>query len=375
MTGRNKPAANVPETGLVDAGNSLLRFEVKLLFDVKKEGNYLPAEWVPQSGVQLTWPDNETDWHSMLDEVIPVYEQMARTILKHEKLLIVCRHKSLLPEFLQQENENLLIHEMPLNDTWARDHAALTIIDKGQFVLLNFRFNGWGMKFAACHDNQITPVLYQQGAFREGIQLDDYSWFTFEGGAVESNNNGCLLTTSECLLSKNRNEHMSKPEIEFFLKSRLKAEKILWIDHGFLEGDDTDSHIDTLARFCSENTITYVKCNDETDRHYDALKKMERQLNELTDPDGNPFNLVPLPFADAVYDDDGQRLPATYANFLIINGAILFPVYGVKQDQEAVRIIQGLFPDREIVTINSVPLIKQHGSIHCISMQFPEGVL
>jgi len=342
---------------------------------MKTEGNFLPAEWAEQSGVQLTWPDAETDWVDLLDEVVPVYEQMARAILEREKLLIVCRDKSVLPEFLQTENEQLLIHEMPVNDTWARDHAALTIMDQGKPVLLNFRFNGWGMKFAACNDNQITPTLYQQGAFQPGIPLADYSYFTFEGGAIESNNAGCILTTSECLLSKNRNEHLSKSEIEGFLKNSLKAEKILWLDHGFLEGDDTDSHIDTLARFCDEDTIAYVKCDDETDMHYEALKKMEEQLKTLTDLDNKPFKLVPLPFADAVFAEDGHRIPATYANFLIINGAVLFPIYGVKQDKEAIRVMQSLFPDREIIPINSVPLIKQHGSIHCISMQFPLGVL
>jgi len=240
---------------------------------------------------------------------------------------------------------------------------------------MNFRFNGWGMKFAACYDNQITPTLFEECAFNEDVPMLDYSYFTFEGGAVESNNDGVLLTTSECLLSQNRNEHLSKADVEFFLKKVFYAEKVLWLDHGFLEGDDTDSHIDTLARFCSEDTIAYVKCDDVNDMHYEALQQMEKQLQELTDKNDKPFKLVPLPFPNAIYEEDGQRLPATYANFLIINGAVLFPVYGVPQDEEAVRVIQSLFPDHEIVPINSVPLIKQHGSIHCISMQFPEGVI
>lgn len=342
---------------------------------MKTDKKYFPAEWAPQSGVQLTWPDAETDWCDILDEVIPVYEQVARAVLKHEKLLIVCRDKSLLPAFLLEPNERILIHEMPINDTWARDHAALTNIENGQPVLLNFRFNGWAMKFAACHDNQITANLYGKGAFRNGLPMIDYSYFTFEGGAIESNNAGCLLTTAECLLSKNRNEHLSRTEIEFFLKKCFHAERVLWLDHGFLAGDDTDSHIDTLARFCSEGTIAYVKCTDENDLHYEALKKMEEELMQLTDLQNQPFKLVALPFPDAVFDEDGERLPATYANFLIINGAVIFPVYGVPQDDEAVQVIGSLFPGHEIVPVNSVPLIKQHGSIHCISMQFPEGVL
>ncbi|WP_423129983.1 agmatine deiminase family protein [Gaoshiqia sp. Z1-71] len=336
---------------------------------------HFPAEWAQQSGVQLTWPDDQTDWLTILDEVIPVYEQIAREIMAREKLLLVCRNRNQLPAFLREESEKLIIREMPLNDTWARDHAALTILANSEPVLLNFRFNGWGMKFAACYDNQITPNLYQQNAFRPGIQLRDHSYFTFEGGAVESNDKGCLLTTSECLLSKNRNEHLSKSEIEFLLKQSFGPRKVLWLDHGFLEGDDTDSHIDTLARFCAEDTIAYVKCDNPDDIHFEALQKMEAQLQQFTDQDDRPFKLVALPFPDPVFDEDGQRLPATYANFLIINQAVLFPVYGVRQDDEAVSCAKSLFPGREIIPVYSVPLIKQHGSVHCISMQFPEGVL
>lgn len=340
-----------------------------------KQGSYFPAEWEIQSGVQLTWPDSQTDWATVLDEVLPVYEQISREILRREHLLVVCRSKKNLPLFLQEERANLTVREMSINDTWARDHGGITVIENGVPVLLNFRFNGWGMKFAACHDNQITPNLFRSGVFREGIELRDYSWFTFEGGAIESNQEGCLLTTGSCLLSKNRNEHLGKEDIDGLLKRVLLAEKVIWLDHGFLEGDDTDSHIDTLARFCSPDTIAYVQCSDPDDIHYAALKKMELELQRAANQYGQPFRLVPLPFPDPVHDADGHRLPATYANFLILNGAVLLPVYGVAQDAEARAVLTALFPDREIVGINSVPLIREHGSIHCISMQFPEGVL
>lgn len=339
------------------------------------ELSYLPAEWTDQSGVQLTWPDENTDWETILDEVLPVYELMAKEILKREKLLIVCRDKKKLPSFLQKKNANLLVCEMPLNDTWARDHAPVTVIENGHPVLLNFRFNGWGMKFAANNDNQITPNLFNKNVFRKDLELRDYSYFTLEGGAIESNNKGCLLTTSECMLSKNRNEHLSKNEIEFFLKNCFGAEKILWLDYGFVAGDDTDSHIDTLARFCSKDTIAYVKCDNPDDIHYEALQKMEGQLKGMRDTEGKPFKLVALPFPDPVIDENGDRLPATYANFLIINNAVLFPIYGIKQDKKALEVISSLFPEREIIAVNSVPLVKQHGSVHCITMQFPARVL
>ncbi|WP_339735754.1 agmatine deiminase family protein [uncultured Sunxiuqinia sp.] len=342
---------------------------------MNQQVSFLPAEWHQQSGVQLTWPDEQTDWASILEEVLPVYEEIAREVLKREKLLVVCRDKSKLPAFLQKETAKLVIREMPVNDTWARDHGAISLIQNGKPSLLNFRFNGWGMKFAAAHDNQITPNLVRHQSFAEGIITQDLSYFTLEGGAIESNGAGCLLTTRECLLSKNRNEHLSQAEIEFFLQKILYAEKVLWLNHGFLEGDDTDSHIDTLARFCSTDTIAYIRCTDSSDIHFDALQKMEAELKQLTNQNGQPFKLVPLPFADPVYDENGERLPATYANFLILNQAVLLPVYGVKQDAEAIEIMKNLFPEREIIPINSRVLIKQHGSIHCISMQFPEGVL
>ncbi|MGV8133835.1 MAG: agmatine/peptidylarginine deiminase [Mangrovibacterium sp.] len=340
-----------------------------------QSGTYFPAEWEKQSGVQLTWPDAQTDWVTVLDEVLAVYEQVAKEILAREKLLIVCRSADLLPAFLKEEKKNLIIREMPVNDTWARDHSAITVIEKGNPVLLDFCFNGWGMKFAACHDNQITRTLYRSGAFSKDIALHDYTWFIFEGGAIESNREGCLLTTSTCLLSKNRNEYLTRDEVDLLLKKTLHAEKIIWLDHGFLEGDDTDSHIDTLARFCNPDTIAYVKCDNPEDIHFEELKKMEEELQVATDQHGKPFNLVPLPFPDPVYEEDGHRLPATYANFLILNNAVLLPVYEVKQDADAKKVMESIFPGRKIIPVNSVPLIKQHGSVHCISMQFPEGVL
>ncbi len=340
-----------------------------------KSRTYFPAEWEKQSGVQLTWPDNQTDWVTALDEVLAVYERIAKEILTREKLLIVCRSKKELPAFLREEKINLIIREMSINDTWARDHGAITVIEDGNPVLLDFCFNGWGMKFAACHDNQITRNLHRSGAFSKDIALRDYTWFIFEGGAIESNREGCLLTTSTCLLSKNRNEHLERDEVDLFLKKTLHAEKLIWLDHGFLEGDDTDSHIDTLARFCSPDTIAYVKCSKPGDIHFEELKKMEEELRAATNQHGEPFKLVALPFPDPVYEADGHRLPATYANFLILNNAVLLPVYGVKQDADALKVMESLFPERKIIPVNSVPLIKQHGSIHCISMQFPEGVL
>ena len=335
---------------------------------------FFPPEWTPQGGIQLTWPDAQTDWAGQLPEVTAVYEKIAREILKQESLLIVCRNQQYLPSFLQKKTAGLLVCEMPINDTWTRDHGALTVIEQGNPVLLNFRFNGWGLKFPANADNQITSTLIRKKAYAPQVTIKNHTDFTLEGGSVESNGKGCLLTTSRCLLSKNRNERFSQTEIELFLRKTFHAEKVLWLDNGFIEGDDTDSHIDTLARFCAPDTIAYVRCNNPEDGHFLPLQRMEAQLRQFTDQLQHPFKLVPLPWPDPVIEE-GQRLPATYANFLILNKAVLLPVYRVSQDQEALTIMRRLFPNREIIPIDSVPLIRQHGSIHCITMQYPKNTL
>jgi agmatine/peptidylarginine deiminase len=194
----------------------------------------------------------------------------------------------------------------------------------------------------------------------------------FEGGSIESNGAGVLLTTEECLLSKERNPQFSKQEIENYLKEKFGAHTVLWLSHGFLAGDDTDSHIDTLARFVDDHTIAYVQCNDENDLHYTELQAMERELQDFRMPNGKPYRLLALPMTPPIFDEDGERLPATYANFLIINTAVLVPVYNCATDAEALRILQQAFPTREIVPIDCSVLITQHGSLHCVTMQFPE---
>ncbi len=335
----------------------------------------LPAEWEPQSGVQLTWPDDQTDWSDILAEVIPVYQQVAKEIARREKLLIVCRNKALVLKYLTDVNlENVIFRECEMNDTWARDHGPITVFEEGQPVLCDFKFNGWGLKFASDKDNLITRYLYESSVFSAHTSYKNLLNCVLEGGGIESDGQGTILTTSECLLSPNRNGQWSRQEVEDYLKETLGATRILWVNNGYLAGDDTDSHIDTLARLATPNTILYVKCEDGRDEHYEQLQRMEEDLKAFRTVDGNPYQLVALPMADTVMDGD-DRLPATYANFLIINGAVLVPTYGSDKDQVALDIIKQVFPDREIVGINCVPLIKQHGSLHCITMQFPQGVI
>ena len=333
----------------------------------------LPAEWELQSAVQLTFPHIETDWADVLDDVLPCFKEIAETISCFQPTLIVCANVSDTLELLKGgHSQNFRLIESPSNDTWARDHGGITIEENGRPIIFDFVFNGWGLKFPADQDNLITRRLYNIGVLKGEIR---HGGIVLEGGALESDGLGTLLTTTECMLSPNRNPHLSKDEIETHLKNCFGLERVLWLNHGYLAGDDTDSHIDTLARFCSPEIIAYVKCNDTNDDHFDALQKMEAELLNFKTLQGKPYKLVPLPWPDACYDPQGNRLPATYANFLIINGAVLVPTYQVPQDQDALRIFEGIFPDRQIIGIDCRPLILQHGSLHCVTMQYPVNVL
>ena len=335
-----------------------------------------PAEWYPQSGIQLTWPHEETDWAYMLDEVTTCYIELAREIARRERLLIVTPHPEQVKRLLQGkvDLEAVTFAQCPTNDTWARDHGGITLFCDGTPAIYDFKFNGWGLKFAANYDNLITSTLCRQGRFN--ARYENRLNFVVEGGALESDGAGTLLTTSECLLSPNRNGEWSQARIEEYLKETFGLQRVLWLDHGYLAGDDTDSHIDTLARFAPGNTIVYVQCTDPTDEHYEALRRMEEQLRTFTTLEGTPYRLLPLPMANAVYDENGERLPATYANFLIMNDAVLYPTYRQPaNDQAAAQVLQQAFPDREIVGIDCSPLIRQHGSLHCVTMQYPQNVL
>jgi agmatine deiminase len=334
----------------------------------------LPAEWEPQSAIQFTFPHEDSDWQPLLDKVIPCFARIIETVTRFQKAIVVCKNVAQTAEILRGcQQEHLILVELPSNDTWARDHGGITVIENGKPVVLDFMFNGWGLKFAADKDNLITELLYSKNILKAEKLVK--TGLVLEGGGIESDGLGTLMTTSECLLSPNRNPHLSKEDIETRLKSLFGVQRVLWLNNGYLAGDDTDSHIDTLARLCDADTICYVKCGDVKDEHFLALRAMEEELKAFKKANGEPYKLVALPMADACFDDEGQRLPATYANFLIINGAVLVPTYGVKQDEEALNILKGCFPKHEIIGLDCLPLIWQHGSLHCISMQYPVGVV
>lgn len=335
-----------------------------------------PAEWYPQDAIQLTWPHEDTDWNYMLEEITECFVNIAKEILKRQRLLVVCQDAATVKGLLGNgyPEKNLLLCEIKSNDTWARDHGGITVFVDSVPVVYDFTFNGWGLKFAANDDNQINKFIYTMQRFASNVHLQNKKDFVLEGGAIESDGKGTLLTTSECLLSPNRNPYLTKAEIEQYLIKTFGLKRVLWLDYGFLSGDDTDSHIDTLARFCDEKTIAYVKCEDSADEHFEALSKMEAQLKSFVDIEGNPYNLIPLPMAETVIFE-GERLPATYANFLIMNDIVLMPTYGTPTDKGAHSQMQKAFPSREIIDINCSAIIKQHGSLHCVTMQYPEGIL
>lgn len=352
-----------------------VRFGKNMTFQVETRAPHLPAEWALQSGVQLTWPHANTDWAYMLEEVQQCFIAIASEIAKRELLLIVTPE----PEEVRMQisaavnMDNVRFLECETNDTWARDHGAITMVDTEGASLLDFTFNGWGLKFASDKDNQITRRAVEAEILK-GRYMSRLG-FVLEGGSIESDGLGTLLTTSECLLSPNRNGQLNKVEIEEYLRSTFHLERVLWLDYGYLAGDDTDSHIDTLARFCSPDTIAYVQCRDVNDEHYEELHQMEEQLKTFQTLAGEPYKLLALPMADKI-EVEGERLPATYANFLIMNNAVLYPTYNQPEnDMRVQEVLQKAFPEHEIVGVDCRALIKQHGSLHCVTMQYPMGVI
>lgn len=344
---------------------------------VRRFRRTLAAEWFPQSGIQLTWPHTDTDWAPYLEDVTETYLRMAFEIATREKLLIVHPRPMEVREMLAQKlprraTDNIIYHACATDDTWARDHAFLTVVGTGTPELIDFCFNGWGGKFEASQDNAINRSLFDNGIVH-GRYVDRLD-FELEGGSIESDGMGTLLTTAACLHNPNR-KRPEGADVEQVLREVFGIDHVLWLEHGALAGDDTDSHVDTLARLCPDNKIVYVKCDNPDDEHFEALQRMEAQLQSFRNAEGEAFNLVPVPLPDAIMQD-GERLPATYANYLVLNRAILLPVYGQNEKDERARsALQGVFPKYDIVPIDSRVLIRQHGSIHCATMQFPRGIL
>lgn len=339
-----------------------------------KYRTFLP-EWHTQWGVLLAWPHPDTDWADNLNDAEACYRQIVTAISQRENVLLLCHdagHQAHI-ETVLGDTANVHYVQMPYNDTWARDFGFITVMRNGKPLLLDFTFNAWGGKFGAELDNAVNTRLLQHPLLMHNT-LETHG-LVMEGGSLETDGQGTLLTTEICLLNPNRNPMFERAALEVQLRNALGVKRILWLANGHLEGDDTDAHIDTLARFADPHTIVHMHCNDPADSHYPALQAMAAELKALRQASGEPYRLLPLPLPAGIYAE-GRRLPASYVNFLIINGAVLLPVYGDERcDPLAIRQMQAAFPQHEIIPVDCRALIAQNGSLHCVTMQIPQEVV
>ena len=346
-----------------------------------------PAEWEPQAAVLIAWPNADTDWAARLADVEETYIALVAAITRFQSVVICVADDDVEAYADARLRSNRIdmarvrFVTVAYDDTWLRDSGPISLRDGSgngsgdNFKLLDFRFTGWGGKFDASNDDRLVERLDDQKLFlRNDRQAID---FALEGGAIETDGAGTLLTTWRCL--HERHPAASREQLTTKLASWLGQDRVLWLDHGALEGDDTDAHIDTLARFAAVDAIVFQACDDPDDSHYVGLRAMAEEIAVLRTRDGKPYRLFPLPWAQPVLDinehGESRRLAASYANFLIINGAVLMPAYGDPADAEAAAVLARAFPDREIVPIPCRPLIWQNGSLHCITMQLPEGLV
>ena len=340
-----------------------------------------PAEWEPQSAILIAWPTADTDWAPRLGEVEDTYIKLVAAITRFQPVVVIVSDDDVEAYAEARLRSNRIdmahVHFVHANydDTWLRDSGPITLRNGERFTLLDFRFTGWGGKFEASADDQLVRELDAQHVFANATR--DEIPFALEGGAIETDGAGTLLTTWECL--RLRHPHATREELTAKLSGWLHQQRVLWLDHGQLEGDDTDAHIDTLARFAPDDAIVFQACDDASDSHYTDLKAMADEIAVLRTADGKPYRLFPLPWAQPILDvgADGQerRLAASYANFLIVNGAVLMPSYGDPADAGAAEVLAQAFPGREIVQVDCRPIIWQNGSLHCLTMQLPQGLL
>ena len=337
---------------------------------------HFPPEWAEQSAVLLAWPHAQSEFNPWRSDVEATYEEIAIAVAQRQRLIIACYDEALRDQVaarLKPYLANISFAVIPYDLEWVRDTAPLTVEIGPKAKLLDFRFNGWGNKYDLSNDIAFARKLLKSGVLgRTSMESLD---FVLEGGSLETDGEGTLLTTARCLLNPNRNPELTQSQIEEQLKSALGLNRILWLHHGFAEGDDTDAHVDTLARFCSPTTIAYTASNDPQDPNHAELSAMEEELKALRTADDKPYKLVPLPVPKPIFSEEGERLPATYANFLIINKAVLVPVYDDDEDATAFIRLSNCFPNRDLIGIDATPLIRQFGSIHCMTMQFPKSLL
>jgi agmatine deiminase len=338
-------------------------------------GYYFPAEFAPHEATWLSWPHKEESWPGKIHTIYPSYSKFVKELTRGEIVRINVADeamKTFAIEQLQKENVDLAKVEFffhPTNDAWCRDHGPAFLINpeakEHKKVIVDWGYNAWGNKYPPYDLDDIIPTLiakeFNLPVFHPGIVM--------EGGSVEFNGKGTLLTSTACLLNKNRNPHLNQQQIENYLIDYYGVKQILWVDEGII-GDDTDGHIDDTVRFVNEDTVLTVVEENKNDDNYALLQHNLKQLQQMRLLNGKQLNIIELPMPDEVIWE-GQRLPASYANFYIANKSVIVPTYRCDKDQKALDIIAACFPDRRIVGIDSTDIIWGLGSFHCLSQQEP----
>jgi agmatine/peptidylarginine deiminase len=336
----------------------------------------LPAEWEPQAGVVIAWPHGDTDWGPRLPRIERAYVGLTAAIARFEPVLVCVADSAIRRRAVQMLGDagidpaRLRFVEVAYDDTWLRDSGPLSLVGTSGFRLLDFRFTGWGGKFEGSRDDRLVEALVARGVF-QAAERRRIDW-ALEGGAIEVDGNGTLLTTWRCL--HQRHPQMSREQMTAILVDAFAVDRVLWLEHGYLEGDDTDAHIDTLARYAPDGAIVFQTCDDLADPHHAELALMRDEIAGLRDADGKPHRLHPLPWARPIVDEN-RRLASSYANYLIVNGGVVMPSYDDSADVEAARVIAAAHPGREVVMVDARELIWQNGSVHCLTMQLPAGLL
>jgi len=338
-------------------------------------GYHMPAEWEKHEAIWLAWPHNPEDYPKNLENVHKTYLEIIKTVSNNEKVHILAKDNQVkinIEERLamgKMEAKNIHIHIFNYADVWMRDYGPIFILNVGEnkLAMIHWKFNAWGEKYEELKNDTNAPPFINKflkiPCFKPGIVL--------EGGSIDVNGKGTLLTTQQCLLNKNRNPTLSKEEIESYLMDYLGVSNIIWLIEGIL-GDDTDGHIDDIARFVNPTTVLCAYESNKNDANYFILKNNYEILSQSTDQDGRKLQIIKLPMPGEVFSEDGaSRLPASYANFYIGNGCVLVPFYGHENDIKALSIIQDLFPTRKAIGINCSELAHGLGAIHCISQQQP----
>lgn len=310
------------------------------------------AEWEKQEMLLVALPHKNTDWSKYLDEIMCSYVDFITTASRYQKVGVVTPSKDDFKRYCSSI-PNTCLFNINTNDTWIRDFGPINVLKNGEIISYNFLFNAWGGKFKSDLDNCVNHNLSQ--LLNE--PMIDYN-FILEGGSIDFNGNGVMLTTTKCLLNANRNYQMSKEQIDLKLKEIFGLKDIIWLENGSIIGDDTDSHVDTLARFIDKNTIAFSVCYDERDEHYVSLSKMKQELEKLS------FNLIELPIPSAKFFKN-KRLAATYVNFVFVNGALIVPIYNDKNDEIVLNRLKKHLPDIDVIGVDALVFLRENGSLHC----------